>query len=84
MATKIKASATKASAANATPPAGASPAVKRKPTNAKPGKGVDYSAAHSLRAAEFARGAGGEVHQVTAAGQPVLTTTKASRPGRGA
>ena len=45
-------------------------------TTAKAKKRGDaaYPAAHSLPAAEFARGAGGEVHQVAARGQPVLTT----------
>ena len=72
MATKNKAPTTKARA-----PAGAGSALKTrpgKPANAKSGKGVAYPAVGSLPAAAFARGAGGEVHQVATSGQPRLTT----------
>ena len=72
MAMKSKTPATRASA-----PAGAGAAVKNmpgKPANTKPGTGVAYPAAHSLPAADFARGEGGEVHQVAVAGQPRMTT----------
>ena len=72
------ATSTKAPAANAmTPPAGAGPATKgapAKPSRSKSGKGTTYPAAHSLPADEFARGAGGELHQVAADGQPQMTT----------
>lgn len=72
MATKSTAPAAKVSS----PLAGAGPSAERpgKPANAKPGKGVTYPALGSLPAAEFARGEGGELHQVAASGQPVMTT----------
>ena len=60
-----------------TPGAGAEPTVRGKrgkPAASKSGRGVTYPAVGSLPAAEFARGEGGEVHQVAAKGQPRLTT----------
>ena len=73
MATRSKGSAAEAKA----PPVGAGPAQKGKPgkpSAKKSGKGVTYPAVNSLPLAEFARGAGGEVHQLAASGQPRMTT----------
>ncbi len=67
--------ATKKSAAGGT--TDADPAAKGqagKSIRTKADKGLSYPAAGSLPAAEFTRGAGDEVHQVVAPGQPVLTT----------
>lgn len=72
MATKSKAPATRSTRPARTVRTTTGNAVKA--VKDKSGKHVAYPTAHSLPAAKFASGAGGEVHQVAADRQPRLTT----------